>query len=53
MSMCLLDEAKSMGVMPEAVVLRDAVDGSDLTQLDLRNSQALWIGVSCDLLIIS
>src|SRR5262249_10908482 len=29
----LLDEAKSLGVLPEAMALRDAVDGAELTRL--------------------
>jgi 3-hydroxybenzoate 6-monooxygenase len=31
----LLDEAKSLGVLPTAMIMRDAVDGSELTRLDL------------------
>jgi salicylate hydroxylase len=31
----LLDEAKSLGVLPESMVMRDAVDGAELTRLDL------------------
>ncbi|MGW0173302.1 FAD-dependent monooxygenase [Rhodococcus sp. NPDC003322] len=31
----LLDEAKSLGVVPEAMVMRDAVDATELTRLDL------------------
>ncbi|WP_344453687.1 FAD-dependent oxidoreductase [Actinocorallia aurantiaca] len=31
----LLDEAKSLGVVPQSMVMRDAVDGSELTRLDL------------------
>ncbi|WP_284534609.1 FAD-dependent monooxygenase [Nocardioides sp. T2.26MG-1] len=31
----LLDEAKALGVVPEAMVMRDAVDGEELTRLDL------------------
>jgi len=31
----LLDEAAALGVMPDAMVMRDAVDGSELTRLDL------------------
>ncbi|WP_088319146.1 FAD-dependent monooxygenase [Kineosporia sp. R_H_3] len=31
----LLDEAKSLGVLPEAMVMKDATDGSELTRLDL------------------
>jgi 3-hydroxybenzoate 6-monooxygenase len=33
----LLDEAKGLGVVPDAMVMRDAVDGSELTRLDLRD----------------
>ncbi|MFG2534644.1 FAD-dependent monooxygenase [Streptomyces sp. NPDC048511] len=33
----LLDEAKSLGVVPDAMVMRDAVDGGELTRLDLRD----------------
>ncbi|MBD2897107.1 3-hydroxybenzoate 6-hydroxylase [Actinomadura sp. RB99] len=33
----LLDEAKSLGVLPEAMIMRDAVDGTELTRLDLRD----------------
>ncbi|NVI88101.1 FAD-dependent monooxygenase [Actinomadura sp. BRA 177] len=33
----LLDEAKNLGVTPEAMIMRDAVDGSELTRLDLRD----------------
>lgn len=33
----LLDEAKQLGVLPEAMVMKDAVDGSELTRLDLRD----------------
>lgn len=33
----LLDEAKSLGVVPDAMVMRDAVDGTELTRLDLRH----------------
>jgi 2-polyprenyl-6-methoxyphenol hydroxylase-like FAD-dependent oxidoreductase len=33
----LLEEAKSLGVVPDAMVMRDAVDGSELTRLDLRH----------------
>lgn len=31
----LLDEARSLGVVPDAMIMRDAVDGSELTRLDL------------------
>lgn len=33
----LLDEAKSLGVVPDAMVMRDALDGDELTRLDLRD----------------
>lgn len=31
----LLDEAAKLGVLPRAIVMRDALDGSELTRLDL------------------
>ncbi|MFD0533136.1 FAD-dependent monooxygenase [Actinomadura luteofluorescens] len=33
----LLDEAAALGVLPHAMIMRDAVDGSELTRLDLRD----------------
>lgn len=33
----LLDEARSRGVAPDTMIMRDAVDGSELTRLDLRD----------------
>ncbi|MFB7217506.1 FAD-dependent oxidoreductase [Streptomyces sp. NPDC056227] len=33
----LLEEAKSLGVVPDSMVMRDAVDGGELTRLDLRD----------------
>ncbi|MER5597002.1 FAD-dependent monooxygenase [Streptomyces sp. NPDC002265] len=33
----LLQEAKSLGVVPDTMVMRDAVDGDELTRLDLRD----------------
>ncbi|MGA4844278.1 FAD-dependent oxidoreductase [Streptomyces sp. G45] len=33
----LLGEATSLGVVPDAMVMRDAVDGDELTRLDLRD----------------
>jgi len=33
----LLDEAKTLGVVPDSIVMRDAVDGAELTRLDLRD----------------
>ncbi|MEU4837882.1 FAD-dependent oxidoreductase [Nocardia testacea] len=33
----LLDEVKARGVVPDRMVMRDAVDGSELTSLDLRD----------------
>jgi len=35
----LLDEARSLGVLPDAMVMRDAVDGDELTRLDLRDME--------------
>jgi 3-hydroxybenzoate 6-monooxygenase len=31
----LLDEAKSLGVLPQAMIMKDATDGTELTRLDL------------------
>lgn len=33
----LLDEAKSLGVMPSSMIMYDGVDGTELTRLDLRD----------------
>ena len=33
----LLDEAKQLGVLPESIVMKDAVDSSELTRLDLKD----------------
>ena len=33
----LLDEAKRLGVIPEAMIMRDATDASELTRLDLKD----------------
>ncbi|MFF2009993.1 FAD-dependent monooxygenase [Streptomyces sp. NPDC058195] len=33
----LLEEARRLGVVPDAMVMRDAVDGDELTRLDLRD----------------
>jgi len=33
----LLGEAKALGVLPQAMVMRDALDGTELTRLDLRD----------------
>ena len=33
----LLDEAKKLGVLPENMVMRDALDARELTRLDLRD----------------
>ncbi|WP_202239295.1 FAD-dependent monooxygenase [Actinacidiphila reveromycinica] len=33
----LLDEARGLGVVPHSMVMRDAVDGTELTRLDLRD----------------
>ena len=38
----LLDEAKSLGVVPEAMVMKDALDGSELTRLDLRDLERTY-----------
>lgn len=38
----LLDEAKDLGVLPENIVMRDAVDGSELTRLDLEDVEARY-----------
>jgi len=35
----LLDTARSLGVLPNAMVMRDAVDGTELTRLDLRDAE--------------
>jgi len=35
----LLDEAKNLGVLPENMVMRDALDGAELTRLDLRDTE--------------
>jgi 3-hydroxybenzoate 6-monooxygenase len=35
----LLDEIKSLGVLPHRLVMRDAVDGSVLTRLDLHDAE--------------
>ena len=33
----LLEEARSLGVVPDTMVMRDALDGTELTRLDLRD----------------
>ncbi|MBD9731232.1 FAD-dependent monooxygenase [Streptomyces sp. H28] len=33
----LLDEARTLGVLPDGMVMRDALDSSELTRLDLRD----------------
>lgn len=33
----LLEEARRLGVVPDSMVMRDAVDGAELTRLDLRD----------------
>ena len=38
----LLDEAKSLGVLPEAMVMKDAADGSELTRLDLQDLERTY-----------
>lgn len=35
----LLDEVLSLGVTPENLIMRDAIDGSELTRLDLRDTR--------------
>jgi 2-polyprenyl-6-methoxyphenol hydroxylase-like FAD-dependent oxidoreductase len=35
----LLDEAKQLGVLPDGMVMRDALDGTVLTSLDLRDME--------------
>ncbi|WP_169988956.1 FAD-dependent oxidoreductase [Microbispora sp. H10836] len=38
----LLEEAKSLGVVPKSMVMRDAVDGRELTRLDLVDLQRTY-----------
>ncbi|AXG14749.1 FAD-dependent oxidoreductase [Intrasporangium calvum] len=38
----LLDEVKSLGVLPRNIVMKDAVDGSELTRLDLAATEARY-----------
>jgi salicylate hydroxylase len=38
----LLDKAKSLGVVPDRMVMRDAIDGSELTSLDLRDLERTY-----------
>jgi len=38
----LLGEAKELGVIPDAMVMKDAVDGSELTRLDLRDLERTY-----------
>ncbi|MGI5272416.1 FAD-dependent oxidoreductase [Nonomuraea sp. CA-218870] len=38
----LLDEAKSLGVLPRSMVMRDAVDGGELTRLDLTDLERVY-----------
>lgn len=38
----LLEEAKSLGFLPEAMVMKDATDGSELTRLDLRDLEKTY-----------
>jgi 3-hydroxybenzoate 6-monooxygenase len=33
----MLDEARMMGVLPRSMIMRDALDGTELTRLDLRD----------------
>ncbi|MGH3253245.1 MAG: FAD-dependent oxidoreductase [Trebonia sp.] len=35
----LLDEAKALGVLPAAILMRDALDGTVLTSLDLKDAE--------------
>jgi 2-polyprenyl-6-methoxyphenol hydroxylase-like FAD-dependent oxidoreductase len=39
----LLDEAKQLGILPQNMVMRDALDARELTRLDLRD-----IGPGCE-----
>lgn len=38
----LLEEVRSLGVLPENIVMRDAVDGTELTRLDLQDVEARY-----------
>ncbi|MFG1948559.1 FAD-dependent oxidoreductase [Nonomuraea sp. NPDC048826] len=38
----LLDEVKSLGVLPGSMVMRDAVDGTELTRLDLADLERVY-----------
>jgi 3-hydroxybenzoate 6-monooxygenase len=38
----LLDEAKSLGLLPTGMVMRDALDGSELTRLDLTDLERAY-----------
>jgi salicylate hydroxylase len=38
----LLEEAKRQGVLPTSMTMRDAVDGTELTRLDLRDLEARY-----------
>ncbi len=38
----LLEEAKTLGVLPEAMVMKDATDASELTRLDLRDLEKTY-----------
>ncbi|MDA0637887.1 FAD-dependent oxidoreductase [Nonomuraea sp. MCN248] len=38
----LLDEVKSLGVLPRSMVMRDAVDGGELTRLDLADLERVY-----------
>ena len=38
----LLDEAKQLGVLPDAMVMKDAVDGTELTRLDLKDLERTY-----------
>jgi salicylate hydroxylase len=38
----LLEEAKQLGVLPDSMVMKDAVDSSELTRLDLRDLERTY-----------
>ncbi len=38
----LLEEATSLGVLPDSMIMKDATDGSELTRLDLRDLQRTY-----------
>ncbi|GGN49838.1 3-hydroxybenzoate 6-hydroxylase [Streptomyces albiflavescens] len=39
----LLDEARSLGVLPENMVMRDALDARELTRIDLRDLERRYV----------